>query len=117
NIHAVFAELGRILTQVIELPDGTQWFSLARMVRRALAPYGAIEPCYAIGLGCEIKYAKRLIYAKSLDLSALKATSIGVNCRLCDRPACPQRAAPPALRPLYVDETMRRLSPFTFRDV
>ncbi|MBO0734645.1 MAG: DUF2083 domain-containing protein, partial [Methylocapsa sp.] len=49
NIHAVFAEPGRILTQVIELPDGTQWFSLARMVRRALAPYGAIEPCYAIG--------------------------------------------------------------------
>jgi hypothetical protein len=27
------------------------------------------------------------------------------------------RAAPAALRPLLVDETMRRISPFTFRDV
>jgi predicted transcriptional regulator len=26
-------------------------------------PFGAIEPRFAIGLGCEIKYAKRLIYA------------------------------------------------------
>jgi predicted transcriptional regulator len=42
---------------------------------------------------------------------------IGINCRLCDRPACPQRAAPPALRPLLVDETMRSISPFTFKDV
>ena len=50
NIHAAFAEPGRILTQVIKLPDGTQWFSIARTVRRALAPYGAIEPRYAIGL-------------------------------------------------------------------
>jgi XRE family transcriptional regulator, fatty acid utilization regulator len=117
NIHAAFAEPGKILTQIIELPDGTQWFSIARTVRRALTPYGAIEPRFAIGLGCEIKYAKRLVYAKRLDFNALDATPIGINCRLCDRPLCPQRAAPPAMRPLYVDETMRSLSPFTFRDV
>ena len=36
---------------------------------------------------------------------------IGVACRLCERPACPQRAAPPALRPLDVDDTMRGVSP------
>ncbi len=117
NIHAAFAEPGKILTQIIELPDGTQWFSIARTVRRALAPYGAIEPRFAIGLGCEIKYAKRLVYAKRLDFNAMDATPIGINCRLCDRPLCPQRAAPPAMRPLHVDETMRSLSPFTFRDV
>ena len=117
NIHAAFAEPGRILTQVIELPDGTQWFSIARTVRRALTPYGAIEPRFAIGLGCEIKYAKRLVYAKRLDFNALDATPIGINCRLCDRPLCPQRAAPPAMRPLHVDESMRSVSPFTFKDV
>ncbi|MGH6835509.1 MAG: helix-turn-helix domain-containing protein [Methylocella sp.] len=117
NIHATFAEPGRILTQVIELNDGSQWFSLSRTVRRSLTPFGAIEPRFAIGLGCEIKYAKRLVYAKRLDFNALDATPIGINCRLCDRPACPQRAAPPALRPLLVDETMRSISPFTFKDV
>jgi XRE family transcriptional regulator, fatty acid utilization regulator len=117
NIHATFAEPGRILAQVIELTDGSQWFSIARTVRRSLTPWGAIEPRFAIGLGCEIKYARRLVYAKRLDFNVLDATPIGINCRLCDRPACPQRAAPPALRPLLVDEAIRSISPFTFKDV
>lgn len=117
NIHAAFADPGRILTQVIELPDGSQWFSIARTVRRSLAPFGGIEPRFAIALGCEIKYAKRLVYAKRLDFNALDATPVGINCRLCDRPACPQRSAPPAMRPLVVDEQLRSISPFTFKDV
>ena len=117
NVHATFAEPGKILTQVIELTDGSQWFSLSRTVRRSLTPFGVIEPRFAIGLGCEIKYARRLVYAKRLDFNAIEATPIGINCRLCDRPACPQRAAPPALRPLLVDESMRSISPFTFKDV
>jgi len=117
NIHASFAEPGKILTQVVELPDGSQWFSIARTVRRAATAFGKIQPQYAIGLGCEIKYARRLAYGKKLDLAALDAMPIGINCRLCDRPACPQRAAPPALRPLLVDESTRNVSPFTFKDV
>ena len=117
NIHASFAEPGRILTQVVELPDGSQWFSVARTVRRAITSYGAIPPRFAIGLGCDIKAARRLVYAKRLDLDALDAMPIGINCRLCERPACPQRAAPPALRPLTVDESTRNVSPFTFKDV
>ncbi|SFK50342.1 helix-turn-helix domain-containing protein [Methylocapsa palsarum] len=117
NIHATFSDPGRILTQVVELTDGTQWFSIARTVRRSITPWGSIEPRFAIGLGCEIKYARRLVYGKRLDLDALDPMPIGINCRLCDRPACPQRAAPPALRGLQVDETMRSVSPFTFRDV
>jgi predicted transcriptional regulator/transcriptional regulator with XRE-family HTH domain len=117
NVHATFTNPGRILTQVIELTDGSQWFSIARTVRRSITPWGGIEPRFAIGLGCEIKFARRLVYAKRLDSEALEAMPIGINCRLCDRRACPQRAAPPALRALLVDETMRSVSPFTFKDV
>jgi predicted transcriptional regulator len=117
NVHSAFAEPGRLLTQVIELTDGSQWFSIARTVRRAITPWGAVEPRFAIGLGCEIKYAPRLTYAKRLDLNALDVTPIGINCRLCERLACPQRAAPPATRALLVDETMRNVSPFTFKDL
>ncbi len=117
NIHATFTEPGKILTEVVELPDGSQWFSIARTVRRAITPFGRIEPRFAIGLGCEIKHARRLVYGKKLDLSALDAVPIGINCRLCDRPACPQRAAPPALRPLLVDDSTRTVSPFAFKDV
>jgi predicted transcriptional regulator/DNA-binding XRE family transcriptional regulator len=117
NVHAAFAEPGRFLTQVVELTDGSQWFTIARAVRRAITPWGAVEPQFAIGLGCEIKYAARLTYAKRLDLNALDVTPIGINCRLCERPACPQRAAPPATRALLIDETMRNVSPFTFKDL
>src|SRR5579863_6443025 len=117
NIHSAFAEPGKILTQVIELTDGSRWFSIARTVRPTVTPYGAIEPHYSLGIGCEMKYASRLIYAKRLDLSAVEATPIGVNCRLCERPACPQRAAPPVLRPLHVDESMRTIAPFAFREL
>jgi predicted transcriptional regulator/DNA-binding XRE family transcriptional regulator len=117
NIHATFSDPGRILTQVVELTDGSQWFSIARTVRRSITPWGSIEPRFAIGLGSEIKYARRLVYGKRLDLDALDPMPIGINCRLCERPACPQRAAPPALRGLQVDETMRSVSPFTFKDV
>jgi XRE family transcriptional regulator, fatty acid utilization regulator len=117
NVHAAFTEPGHISTQVVELTDGSRWFSIARTVRRSVTPYGAIEPRFAIGLGCEIKYANRLIYAKRLDLNTIEPTPIGINCRLCERPACPQRAAPPVLRQLAVDEQTRSVSPFTFKDM
>ncbi|WP_395696943.1 short-chain fatty acyl-CoA regulator family protein [Methylocella sp.] len=117
NIHASFANPGRILTQAIELTDGSQWFSIARTVRRSLAPWGAIEPRFAVALGCELKFARRLVYARKLDFDNPEATPIGVHCRLCDRQNCPQRAAPPALRALHVDELTRNVSPFPFKDV
>ncbi|MGB7126597.1 MAG: short-chain fatty acyl-CoA regulator family protein [Methylovirgula sp.] len=117
NIHNAFSAPERILTQVVELTDGSRWFSIARTVSPSVTPYGAIEPHFAIGLGCEMKYAGRLVYAKRLDLASVEATPIGINCRLCERPACPQRAAPPVLRPLHVDEQMRTVSPFTFKEL
>ena len=117
NLHATFAEPGRILTQVVELQDGGRWFSMARTVRRAINPHGGIAPRFALALGCEIKYASRLVYARRLDLATPDVTPIGINCRLCDRPNCPQRAAPPALHPLEVDESMRSVSPFAFREL
>jgi XRE family transcriptional regulator, fatty acid utilization regulator len=117
NVHSAFVDPGHILTQVVELPDGARWLSIARTARRAITPYGAIEPHYAIGLGCEMKYASRLIYAKRLDLNTVEAMPIGISCRLCERPACPQRAAPPVLRALHVDESTRTVSPFTFKEL
>ncbi len=114
NLHATFAEPGRILTQVVELNEGSRWFSIARTVRRAVHPHGTIAPRFAVALGCEIGYANRLAYARRLDLAAPDVTPIGVSCRLCERPNCPQRAAPPVLRTMRVDETTRGLSPFAF---
>jgi predicted transcriptional regulator/transcriptional regulator with XRE-family HTH domain len=114
NVHATFDTPGRMVTQVIELPDGTRYFSMAQTVRRAVVPYAQPQPRYAIGLGCELKYAPRIVYSAGLKLESAEATPIGVNCRLCERVNCSQRAEPPLTRPLVLDESMRGISPFMF---
>lgn len=114
NIHQSFRSPGRIMTQIVELPDGAKWFSLARTVRRAATPWGEPEAHFVIGLGCELKYANRLIYSRGLDLKTYEPTPIGINCRLCERQNCSQRAAPPLMRALQVDEAVRGVSPFEF---
>jgi len=114
NVHATFDTPDRIVTQVIELPDGSRYFSIAQTVRRPVAPYAAPQPRYAIGLGCELKYASRLTYSMGVDLAAAEATRIGVNCRLCERANCSQRAEPPLTRELLFDENTRGVSPFLF---
>jgi XRE family transcriptional regulator, fatty acid utilization regulator len=112
NIHNTFRNPGRIEPQVIALPDGKQWFSIARTVRRVATPWGEPDAPFSVGLGCEIKHAHRLIYSQGMNLKTQAATEIGVNCRLCERLNCIQRAAPPLLRQLDVSENTRGFSPF-----
>ena len=114
NVHSTFDTPDRLLKQVIELPDGTRYFSIAQVVRRPTAPHPLVEPRFAIGLGCEIRHAARLIYASGMDLEKAEGTPIGVNCRLCERENCSQRAEPPITRTLILDENTRRVSSFAF---
>jgi XRE family transcriptional regulator, fatty acid utilization regulator len=114
NVHSTFDTPDRLLKQVIELPDGTRYFSIAQVVRRPVAPLPQIEPRFAIGLGCEIRHASRLVYAAGMDLEKAEGTPIGVNCRLCERENCSQRAEPPITRTLILDENTRRVSSFAF---
>lgn len=114
NVHATFDTPGRLLTQVIELPDGSRYFSLAQTVRRPAAPYPQPQPRHAIGLGCDMRYAAKLVYAAGLDLAKAEPTPIGVNCRLCERENCAQRAEPPLTRTLMLDENTRRVTSFAF---
>lgn len=114
SLHETFSSPGAFMTEIVELPDGAKWFSIARTVRRAASAHGTAEGHFAIGLGCELKYASRIIYARKFDLKNAPATPIGVNCRLCERENCAQRAAPPITRTLRVDETVRGVSPFSF---
>jgi XRE family transcriptional regulator, fatty acid utilization regulator len=114
NVHATFETPDRIITQIIELPDGARYFSVAQATRRTIAPHGQPQPRYAIGLGCELKYVPRLVYSAGLSLEKAEATPIGVNCRMCERVNCSQRAEPPLTRKLVLDETIRGVSPFMF---
>jgi predicted transcriptional regulator/DNA-binding XRE family transcriptional regulator len=114
NVHSTFDTPDRLLKQVIELPDGSRYFSIAQMVRRPVAPHPQAQPRFAIGLGCEIRHASKLIYAAGMDLDNAEGTPIGVNCRLCERENCAQRAEPPITRTLILDETTRRMTSFAF---
>ena len=111
---APFARPGRIVTQIIETPDGGRWFTLARTVDRQGSDAFTEGHDLAIGLGCELKHAHRLIYARGLDLTAPEVTPIGPACRLCHRHPCAERAAPPVDRPLTVDDWSKSVSPYPF---
>jgi predicted transcriptional regulator len=77
-------------------------------------PPGEDDAELSIGVGCELKFAGRLAYARGLDLTDPAVTPIGPACRICERPACPQRAAEPASRSLAVDEFHKTVSPYPF---
>ena len=114
NIHTSFRTPGRIVTQIVETPDGQRYFTLSRTVSRIAAPYGGDDSELAIGMGCELKFAERLVYSRGIDLRDPVATAIGPACRICERPACPQRAAEPINRTLTVDDFTKSISPYPF---
>jgi predicted transcriptional regulator/DNA-binding XRE family transcriptional regulator len=115
NLHQAFQTPGRILTQVIETPDGQRYFTVSRTLERSGRGYaGGVYADQAIGLGCELKHAGRLVYAQGLDLNAPNAVQTGPMCRLCERPNCVERAAPPAVKTLDVDEWIKGVTAFPF---
>ena len=112
NVYETFASPGKILVQMAQMPDGRNYLWVARTVERRAARYGQPGKTFAIGLGCEIRHASRLVYSTGLDLSAGNATPIGVGCRVCERDNCPQRAFPALGRALDLDEHRSTVSPY-----
>jgi XRE family transcriptional regulator, fatty acid utilization regulator len=114
NLHSAFQTPGRVVTQVVETPDGARFFTIARTVEPAVRLDARQEGQLAIGLGCDVKHAGRLVYADGMDRAKPLVTPIGPACTLCPRPRCPQRAAPPGGHTLSVIETRKTISPFPF---
>ncbi|MCT9107549.1 short-chain fatty acyl-CoA regulator family protein [Streptomyces mirabilis] len=117
NVYEAFAAPGRIHVQIAEMPDGQRYLWTARALTRHRGGWGEPGKTYAIGLGCEIRHATRLVYADGLDLgNAAAATPIGMGCRSCERTDCPQRAAPPLGRRLRIDENDSTFVPYPVVD-
>nr|WP_275404920.1 short-chain fatty acyl-CoA regulator family protein [Streptomyces sp. SID10815] len=113
NVYEAFSSPGRIHVQIAEMPDGQRYLWTARAVTRHRGGWGEPGKTYAIGLGCEIRHAHRLVYADGLDLAnASAATPIGMGCRVCERLDCSQRAAPPLGRPLLIDQHSSTFVPY-----
>ncbi|MFC8345131.1 short-chain fatty acyl-CoA regulator family protein [Streptomyces sp. NPDC057280] len=117
NVYEAFAASGRIHVQIAEMPDGQRYLWTARAITRHRGGWGEPGKTFAIGLGCEIRHAHRLVYADGLDLtSASAATPIGMGCRVCERLDCPQRGAPPLGRPLRIDQHTSTFVPYPVTD-
>ncbi|HEX6160053.1 MAG TPA: short-chain fatty acyl-CoA regulator family protein [Thermoanaerobaculia bacterium] len=112
DVHAAFLTPGRIRTQLSKMPDGTAYFCVARTIRKSYG-YASGDALMAVGIGCPVKDAKKLVYADGYDLDNIEAAvPIGVTCRLCERNDCEQRAFPPLQHGLKVDENVRGRSFF-----
>jgi predicted transcriptional regulator/transcriptional regulator with XRE-family HTH domain len=114
NVHEAFARPGRILVQQARMPDGVSYICLARTVTQRGGSYLRPDRQFAVGLGCEAAYAGEMVYSAGLDLANAQPVAIGVNCRICERDDCRQRAFPPIASHISVDENNRSFIPYLF---
>jgi predicted transcriptional regulator len=111
NVFQAFLTPDRICVQVSRMPDGRTYFCIARTVTKGTGGFRSPKAILAVGLGCDVQYAREMVYADGLDLSDDTAiVPVGVTCRLCERMDCEQRAVPPLEHPLAVDENVRGVS-------
>jgi predicted transcriptional regulator/DNA-binding XRE family transcriptional regulator len=113
RLHHAFDRPGDLAVQLVELEDGTRWLTMTRTVTPQGRRYGAVPAEFAVGIGVAADLGGALAVARGIDLKG-EATPIGLGCRQCLRPACPQRSAPPAGRALLINERERGVSAFTF---
>jgi predicted transcriptional regulator/transcriptional regulator with XRE-family HTH domain len=108
DVHAAFLTPGRVRTQLSKMPDGTAYFCVARTIRKSYGGFASGDSLMAVGIGCPVRDARKLVYADGYDLDNLDAAvPIGTTCRLCERLDCDQRAFPPIQYGLRVDENVR----------
>lgn len=113
NVYEAFSQPGAILTQLSRMPDGRTYLWIARTVEHRRGGYGTPKRMFAVALGCDARYADRLVYAKGVNLiDPDAATLIGAGCKVCDRADCAQRAFPPLGRTLQIDENQRGFAPY-----
>lgn len=103
-VHHAFSRPGQFLTQVAQMPDERTYFWIARTTTTDSGRYLGPDKRFTIGLGCDVAHAEKLIYSVGIDLTDPEAiVPIGAGCKICDRPACPQRAFPFLGHPVYVN--------------
>lgn len=113
TVYDAFSRPGQVLRQIAEMPDGRAYLWIARTVSSGSTGFRAARKTFAVGLGCDLSYAPQTVYSTGLDLQDRAfRTQIGMGCKVCERPACPQRAFPFAGRTLQIDENRGQLFPY-----
>jgi predicted transcriptional regulator/transcriptional regulator with XRE-family HTH domain len=113
-VHDAFAQPGRMITQVAQMPDGRSYFWIATTTPPEGRGYLGQHKNFAIGLGCDLAYADKLVYSTGVALDdPTTAVPIGAGCKICNREACPQRAFPYLGRRVVVDENTSSGLPYS----
>ncbi|MEM7257488.1 MAG: short-chain fatty acyl-CoA regulator family protein, partial [Pseudomonadota bacterium] len=108
DLHAAFSAPGTIHPQFVELPDSTRFFTISRSVDRPAYSRDFQGRRQAVSLGCDVSHAGEIGYAQAFrqDDEHLYA-KIGINCRICPRQSCAQRAQNPLTIELSVNPSIR----------
>ena len=114
NVYEAFAQPGKVITQLSRMPDNRTTLWMARTVTHQRGGYGSLRRTFAVALGCDVRYASRLVYSKGIALDDPEAaTPIGAGCKVCDREDCAQRAFPALGGHLRIDENVRQFAPYS----
>ncbi len=92
DVHTSFRSPGAIVPQFVEMPDGGRFFVFARTVNRPRFTRHTQDKRLAIAMGCGIDHLDAIGYAEEFQQNNSKVTQIGINCRICPRANCDQRA-------------------------
>ncbi len=115
GVHRAFRTPGETRTEFVQMPDGSTFFTVSRLVARPGGGYRVPAQQFVVAIGCEAGHAGQMVYADGkLPADPDSALKIGVNCRLCDRLECNRRAFPPLNRRLVIDENHLGLAPYFF---
>jgi predicted transcriptional regulator/transcriptional regulator with XRE-family HTH domain len=113
-VHDAFAQPGRIARQVAQMPDGRSYFWVAKTTAPEGRGYLGQRKSFAVGLGCDLAYADKLIYSTGVVLDdPTTAVPIGAGCKICNREACAQRAFPYLGGRVVVDENAGSSLPYS----
>ena len=108
NIHGAFATPGIIVPQLVELPDAGQFFTISRTTDRPVISRHMQDRRLVVALGCERAQVQRVGYAQRYHMADnADIAEIGINCHICPRQACAQRAHEPIHRKLPLNTNRR----------
>jgi predicted transcriptional regulator/transcriptional regulator with XRE-family HTH domain len=85
---------GALVTQRVRLPDGREFLFMARTVAKPSPSFGVPGETFSVMIACEAVFAGQIVYGEALRGAAGLTLEAGINCHLCPREGCAQRAFP-----------------------
>lgn len=112
DVHTSFRTPGKIVQQFVEMPDKSQYFVFSRTVDRPTWIRHAQDNRLAVAMGCTIDHAAEIGYAEAFTVTGARMVPIGINCRICPRANCDQRAHQATILTQPIDERRRGATRF-----